>query len=214
MRNKAVLSFIACLVLAASLAGCGGALTVTSTAAYPVDVMQDPIQTACDGEKPIIVETKDGRFTITPVAAYQVAATVAGSERYSTGWTAEISPCDLALAWGDLTKPEVMPYIKYSQSGRWYFYRYQAECPVSGAYIASHSSNHHIIPAGENIRRAVLSVRRKENVLLEGYLVSVSGSYKGGSVWWRSSLSRSDTGDGACELLYVTRVQIDSNVYE
>lgn len=214
MRNKPVLLFIVCLVLLASLAGCGGALEVTSFAVDPVDVFQDPIQTACDGAQPIVMKTKAGLFTITPVAAYRVAGMVAGSERYSFGWTAEIAPRDFALAWGDLTKPEVMPYISYSQSGRWYFYRYKAECPVSGNYIATHSSNHHIIPANDNVRRAVFAIKRKEHVLLEGYLVNVDGSLKGAAVWWRSSLSRSDTGDGACELMYVTRVQVDSYVYE
>lgn len=214
MRNRPVLSFIVFLVLLASLAGCGRALEVTSIAAYPVDVLQDPVQTACDGAKPIIMETKAGRFTITPMAAYRVTAMVTGSERYSMGWNAEISPCDFALAWGDLTKSEVTPYIRYSQSGRWYYYRYKAACPVSGNYIATHSSNHHIIPANDNVRRAVLAVKRNKHVLLEGYLVNVDGSYKGATVWWRSSLSRSDTGNGACELMYVTRVQIDSYVYE
>lgn len=214
MRNKPVLSFIVCLVLLASLAGCGAALEVTSIAAYPVDVLQDPVQTACDGAKPIVMETKAGLFTITPIVAYRAAAMVAGSERYSFGWNAEISPCDFALAWGDLTKSAVTPYISYSQSGRWYFYRYKAECPVSGNYIATHSSNHHIIPANDNVRRAVLAIRRKEHILLEGFLVNVDGTYKGRAVWWRSSLSRSDTGDGSCELMYVTRVQVDNYIYE
>lgn len=214
MRNKAVLSFLACLVLIAFLSGCGGALQATGFSIEPVSVVQDPVQTAPDNVQSILLKTKSGSYTIAPVAAYRVSAMVASKKNYSSGWNAEFSPCDLALAWGDLTKPEVMAHIHYSQSGRWYYYRYNAECPVSGGYIASHSSNHHIIPANDHVRRAALAIQRNDHVLLEGFLVNVDGTFKGRTVWWRSSLSRSDTGDGACELMYVTRIQIGNYFYE
>jgi hypothetical protein len=33
-------------------------------------------------------------------------------------------------------------------------------------------------------------------------------------VWWKSSLTRNDTGDNSCELFYVTKVRIGNNVYQ
>ena len=131
---------------------------------------------------------------------------IASRKSYSGGWNGELSPFDLALAWGRLAEPNCDRYITYSQSGRWYFYRYSGESPVGGDYIASHSANNHIIPATENIRKAIGITRKKQRIILQGYLVNVDGTYKNATVWWRTSQSRSDTGDGSCEVFYVKRV--------
>ena len=71
-----------------------------------------------------------------------------------------------------------------------------------------------MIPANENVRRAVKMIKEKDEVFLEGFLVSLKGTYKGETVTWNSSLSRTDTGDGSCELFYVSKVRIDTMVYE
>ena len=139
---------------------------------------------------------------------------IAGRKSYSGGWNGELAPFDLALAWGRLAEPDCDRYIKYSQSGRWYFYRYTGECPVGSDYIASHSANSHIIPATANVRKAIGITRKKERIILQGYLVNVDGTYKNATVWWRTSHSRSDTGDGSCEVFYVKRVTIGGYVYE
>jgi len=80
--------------------------------------------------------------------------------------------------------------------------------------VVAHSANNHIVPVNENVGRAVKSVKKKDAVVLEGYLVNIQGSYKGRDVRWNSSLSRTDTGNGSCELFYVTKVRIESKVYE
>jgi len=46
-------------------------------------------------------------------------------------------------------------------------------------------------------------VRRHDLVSLEGYLVEIAGPE---GYHWRSSLSRDDTGGGACEVMWVTSV--------
>jgi len=54
------------------------------------------------------------------------------------------------------------------------------------------------------VRKKLLSVRRHELVAMSGYLVAVSGP---GSYQWRSSLSRDDTGGGACEVMWITALE-------
>jgi hypothetical protein len=44
--------------------------------------------------------------------------------------------------------------------------------------------------------------------------VRITGTYRDGEVWWNSSLSRDDTGAFSCEVLYVTRIKIGTNIYE
>ena len=51
--------------------------------------------------------------------------------------------------------------------------------PCDVAYVICHASNNHIIPATRNIWYAVKTIKEKKKVVLEGFLVSVSGTYGG-----------------------------------
>ena len=70
-----------------------------------------------------------------------------------------------------------------------------------------------MIPSTDNIRRALKSI--KTNVLVEigGYLVNIRGKVGRKDVWWNTSISRSDTGDHSCEIIYVEKIRINNKVY-
>ncbi len=121
---------------------------------------------------------------------------------------------DLALAWGRLAEPDSRKYVSYSVGSRWVSFKLKEGSPFDPAYVISHASNNHIIPSTRNIRRAVKTIKEKQKVVLEGFLVRLSGTYDGKQVWWNTSLSRTDSGDGSCELLYVTKARIGYKVYE
>ncbi len=179
-----------------------------------IDTSQDPVQFFIPSQEPILIRVKKVELRITPVAVYKIAALVVGTESYSYGWNAKISPMDLALAWGKLAHPEFQRYVSYSQDNRWVIFNIKKDSPLGVAYVTSHASNHHIIPATQNIGYAVQTIKKKKKVLLEGFLVDIAGTYDGRTVWWNTSLSRTDTGNGACEILYVTKARIGNKVYE
>ena len=179
-----------------------------------IDTSQDPIQMPFKADEPITVQVKKGYFMITPVAEYKISGVVVGKETYSSDWDGKVSPFDLAIAWGKLAAPGASRFITYTQGYRWYFYQCKPGNPFDSSYVISHSSNNHIIPANENIRKAVKAVRRKDKVALEGFLVNLKGTYKEQPVAWNTSLSRMDSGNGSCELFYVSKVRIDAKVYE
>jgi len=179
-----------------------------------IDTSQDPIQKPCTPDEPIIKEFKSCRFTMIPLAEYKISGVVVSTETYSSDWDGQSSPVDLAIVWGKLTEPENGKYITYSQGSRWYHYKWKEGSPVDNSYVISHSSNNHIIPANENICRAVKTIRRKDRVVLKGFLVNLRGTAKGRTVSWNTSLSRTDTGNSSCELFYVSYVRIETKVYE
>jgi hypothetical protein len=139
---------------------------------------------------------------------------VVSKETYSSDWDGEVSPIDLAIAWGKLAEPENNRYITYSQGNRWYHYQRRKGSPVDQSYVISHSSNNHIIPANGNIDRAIKTIKRKDRVSLKGFLVNLKGTYKGQTVTWNTSLSRTDMDNGSCELFYVSHVRIETKVFE
>jgi hypothetical protein len=179
-----------------------------------IDTSQDPIQSAADQDYIIFLGIEDGIFELTPMAEYKASVMVMGKESYSYGWMGQVVPIDLALAWGKLTEPQYDEHINYSQGDRYYFFEYDAESPLDAGYIGKHSANNHIIPATENILKALKSIKKKQKVVLEGYLVFLNGTYKGEKVFWNSSLTRDDHGDNSCELFYVERARIGDFVYE
>ena len=179
-----------------------------------IDTSGDPEQGAVSSNDPPALTVNSGSFTLTPKAKYKISGRVVSRESYSEGWESDISPVDIAIVWGKLAEPHYDKYISYSQSGRWYFFKTKTECPLDTTYVTTHSANNHIVPVNENVGRAVKLVKKKDAVVLEGYLVNIQGSYKGRGVAWNTSLSRTDTGNGSCELFYVTRVRIESKVYE
>jgi hypothetical protein len=138
-------------------------------------------------------------YHVEPLAQFSVQARVLGTERYRLGREAEISPVDFALGWGAMSDSRVLDRIDISQRGRFYFWRVD-EFPIPREEIESHSANMHMIPANASVARRLKDVRPGQVVRLRGYLVAVTAD----DGWqWRSSLSRTDTGSGACELFWV-----------
>jgi hypothetical protein len=159
----------------------------------------EPLQTAKDLPKPFLHES----YTVTPLARYSITAVVLSRDRYRFDPAAELAPVDLALGWGSMSIAGVINELKISQSGRWYEYSYSNDPPLDPQAIATHSANTHCLPVNAAVKKQLLAVRRHDLVTLEGYLVEITGP---DGYHWRSSLSRDDTGGGACEVLWVTSV--------
>lgn len=162
-------------------------------------IPRDPVQAPVDAAPRLAL----GNYRIEPLAKYTIEARVLGTERYRTGREADISPVDFAVGWGAMSDTAVLQHIDISQSGRFYFWRVE-EFPIPQQEIESHSANMHMIPANSVVERKLEEVRPGHIVRLRGYLVAISAE----DGWqWRSSLSRTDTGNGACELMWVESVE-------
>ena len=137
--------------------------------------------------------------TFTPLARFEIRARVLGTERYRFDAPAKLSPVDFALGWGPMSDSRVLEAFHIQQRDRWYFWS-ASRMPVSAETVVTHSANMHLIPATAAVGRRLLAVREGQVVALRGQLVRVDGR----DGWhWVSSLSRADTGDGSCEVIWV-----------
>jgi len=141
-------------------------------------------------------------YEILPQADFSVEARVLSREKYYIDASAELSPVDLALGWGPMSDTAVIDTLDIEQSVRFYTWRMERS-PLSLADVIRHSSNMHMIPANDEVADKLAAVRQGSLVKITGKLVNVRSD---GGFRWSSSLSRTDTGAGACEVVYVTEV--------
>ena len=143
-----------------------------------------------------------GGVRYTALAQFDAYARVLSTNHYYFDGQADLSPVDLALGWGTMSDSDVLARLKVSQSNRFYFWRARVGEPlrIAMAEISSHSANMHMIPEDDKVKEVLLSVRPGELVSFGGYLVRVE---KPGGWTWKTSLSRTDTGAGACEVVWV-----------
>jgi len=160
-----------------------------------------PEQTKITGEDK---KFKYGKYEIFPLADFKVEARVLSKKRYRLGREAELSPFDLAMGWGPMSDENNLKEIDIGQSFR-FFNWWTDTWPIPRPQIEQNSANMHIIPADSTVYSKLKKVREGQVINFEGYLVKTQA----GDGWaWQSSLIRTDTGDGACEVVWVETLDI------
>jgi hypothetical protein len=162
-------------------------------------VADEPRQENLEGAAPI----PRSDFELLPRARFDAEVRILSHERYRSGDLADISPLDLAVGWGPMSDSAVLDQLDISQSNRFYYWHFDDEPPIPQREIITHSSNWHIVPADDAVWEELSRVRAGDIVNLSGLLVDIRNSK--GQVM-RTSLRRTDTGAGACEVLLVETV--------
>lgn len=130
---------------------------------------------------------------------------------------------DVGLVWGDLAQKDILRHYTFvsvrTAVGRALYPRLrwgEKVLPISWTEVNGQMSHNHVIPANARIMHALLFTHKGQEIKMEGYLVDV---YKNGRLISLTSLSRNDVnqtarGGGACENIYVTRLQVGNRIYE
>jgi hypothetical protein len=181
---------------------------IASATVGDVRWLDEPRQVDTDGA-PFVVETRRGQVQLHPRATFEVSAVVVGSERYRLDDSAFLSPLDLALAWGDAASPEVRRRVHVYQAARFFSWSTR-DSSLDLGRLSRQQANVHVIPATPNVRRALLGIGRDDAVRLAGLLVDAQAA---DGFRWGTSLSRTDSGMGSCELLWVEEAQVGQRVY-
>ena len=175
-------------------------------AIHPADgaiAPNEPLQTEANGAPAIVL----GRWTLTPRASYDITARTLGREDYRFDPIADLAPLDLALGWGPMSDNRVLKAFKISQGARFYSWRPVTESlPIDLGEVTKYSANTHVIPANASVASRLARLR------LGGQVVHLTGLLVDGArddgMTIRTSLSRTDSGAGACEFLLVQHVEV------
>lgn len=167
-------------------------------------------------------------LTITPLADFAITARVVSTRSYLFDAQAvlqsvvqngrdllavvqdgeALSPLDLGLSWGQMSDNRFVQQVDFAQAGR--FLSWRPKPPAVALPFENHEfnrmvANMHMIPANHWVREVLMASKRDHIVSFKGYLVRISNPQ---GFYWSSSLSRDDTGDGACEVVWVTQFRI------
>jgi len=178
------------------------------------ELYKEPVQTKV-ALQPFIKEVGGYSYVIEPVYSYELYGMVVTFhhtqtwwDMYHKDWGDVINIKDLCVIWGENLSSEVYQKMKFS-SGSWTCYASfkRGSRQKDWVKFKGHAlSNNHLLAKNKKINKAIMATERGDQIYMKGYLANYGRKDSGGRR--RSSLTRTDTGNGACETVYVTDFRI------
>lgn len=175
-------------------------------------LLQNPIQTKDDVPEPFEVTRKDVTYTVTPLFGYELWGMIVSYHHSASFidishklWNDHLNTKDVCAIWGKNVETGVYERMTFKNRDFTCFYRYP-DRETGALFTENCLSNNHLLPADPLVAKAVLEVRKGDQVRFKGWLVSYG--QKGATYSRGSSTVRNDRGNGACEVVYVTEFEI------
>lgn len=152
---------------------------------------------------------KSNNYLIFPKAKYYIRGLVVShnsvggiTDAYHSADAVDLK--DLCVVWGENAQTGAYKTVKF-WSGPWTCnYRYEGS---GTSFNGDEMSNNHLLAGTEQIASDIRETRIGDQIEISGFLVDYA-SEKNPDQRRVSSLVRDDTGDGACEVLFVTEYRI------
>jgi hypothetical protein len=164
--------------------------------------------------KPVFdVKVKDITYHIKPLYNYDISGLVVSKHNADTWWdylhrewNDHLNITDLCVVWGNNVRNDAYQAIS--------FWSEQFTCNFStrsseafAAFDQSAISNNHLLTDNPYVAKVLRNIRIGDQVRIRGYLAEYSHNH--GLQFKRgSSTVRNDTGNGACETIFVDSVQV------
>lgn len=176
---------------------------------YVPEIADEPEQTRTT-EQPFYATVNDVQYFVEPEYAYDLTGMVVsyrrheGNSRMHMLANDHINMMDVCVVWGDNATGGKLGKINF-WNGIFTCNVRTRDNEAWAAFSMQQLSNNHLISADKTVRDQVKSVRIGDQIRVRGYLASYSseGGGKRGT-----STTRTDTGDGACETVFVESFEI------
>jgi hypothetical protein len=201
----------ATVLLALAAAGTIAAFTQKGKFADHKDILpgllNDPVQRSTRRQR-FHFKYRGKTYIVRPVAEYELWGLVASRNNPRSimdayhDWTS-VDTRDLGIIWGKNLRNNDFHRVKIRNSSWQVHWRY----PHGVTFYNDSISNNHLITGDPAVRSAIGRVQRGDQIHMKGMLVNYRSGDEPGS-WRRSSTSRTDTGNGACEVVYVESIEV------
>lgn len=175
---------------------------------YVAGIASEPQQTVTR-QSPFDVVVNDVEYRIEPEFAYDLTGMIVsyrhheGNSRMHIQANDHLNMADVCVVWGDNTASELNKIDFWN--GIFTCNVFTRDQHAWDSFDMTQLSNNHLISDDEFIRDQVGKIQVGDQIHVRGYLASYSnqGGGKRGT-----STTRTDTGDGACETIYVEHFRI------
>lgn len=170
------------------------------------ELLEEPIQTDTDLE-PFSFSYAGKSYTVDPVADYEIWGLVV-SHNDIEGFMdlvhdeSSVDTKDLCVIWGENLETNDFQRIEFTSGDFTCFLQF----PSGVDFRFDSISNNHLITDEQAIRDVIAHVRVGDQIHILGSLVNYQEA--GTRFWRRTSTTRRDTGNGACEVVFVEEIEI------
>lgn len=163
-----------------------------------------PEQDNLDQPVPLLGAVGPSEARLLGRARFSATVQILGIAHYRDEWEGGLAPVDLAVGWGPMFARDALDNVTITQADRFYYWKVPGSEPWTAHTVAAHSANMHIIPGNPSVLAQVRGMRPGDRVRLHGLLVD---AVRPDGFLWRTSLTRDDTGPGACEIFLVLHIE-------
>jgi hypothetical protein len=174
------------------------------------ELADEPLQHPLE-QPPFHVDQGGVRYLVTPLHRYKLHGLVVsrrahdGDRMLHRRWNDHLNVADVCVVWGDNAGAHLAAFDFWS--GQFTCFFRTDDAAAWRAFRPEQMANNHLLSDQALLRERISTVRVGDQIRVEGYLASYSndsGFQRG------TSVTRSDTGNGACETVYVTRFDVVS----
>jgi len=173
------------------------------------DVLGEPRQTATRA-KPFTATFNGVDYRVEPEFEYDLYGMVVSYRHHDSNSRMHflandhLNMLDVCVVWGDSAASGLLHKIKF-WNGIFTCNVRTRDSEAWQAFSMEQLSNNHLISDDESIRDQVKDIRIGDQIRVRGYLSSYSSAAGGKR---GTSTTRTDTGDGACETLFVEQFKV------
>ena len=175
------------------------------------EIKNEPMQKEVE-EEDIELRAEGHNYTLDPKYSYELYGLVVSL--YDSDSLIDITHKndpknvrDLCVIWGENALSNGYREVNYRSGEFTCFWRWRGEKPD---FNTRHISNNHILPMSPAISDKVRDVNIGDQIYIQGKLVDYTVELPDGTVVGKraTSTNRQDTGNGACEVIYVEDIEI------
>jgi hypothetical protein len=179
-----------------------------ATEAIREPLYSDPVQTPVEKE-PFTFEKNQNTYTVQPVARYELYGLIVSERRdnflHRHANDDYINTKDICVIWGDNLHTSAQHNYTFKNNTVACFYEQKGGAPSDASLKRTAFSNNHLITDDPRTARRIKEARPGDQIHLRGYLSHYATN---GGCFRQTSTRRTDTGNGACETIFVTEFDI------
>lgn len=214
VKQQPILKFFITVTFLSALVGtlfsCSQRGSLPQLTNPPPALFSDPLQLPIN-KKPFQVTEEDIQYTITPKFDYQLSGLIVSKRDHNTGlltslhrrWKDHLNTADICLIWGENIQTD-LTLFEFSSGQFTCFYKTNSRDNLK-YFDGNRLSNNHLILQDDYLRKQIARLNIGDVVTLKGWLADYRNETTGGER--KTSTIRTDTGNGACETIWVTDVE-------